>query len=225
MGDEHDRVADRAPQRNEVVIELEARDLVERRERLIHQQQGRVGDEPARDRNPHLHAAGEFARIGVAKLGEADLLQRPDDALSRDIGRDAGERERQRDIVRHRAPRHQGRLLEHEADRKPVAPRARPGPAPRNGAARRLAEPCDQPQRRRLAAAGRPEYRDEFAARDREVEAVERPDAPGEMFGDALEDDDRLIGVAWGGRRCGHRGHLQFRRNSRPTFLLTKRSV
>jgi hypothetical protein len=46
------------PQRQQIVVELEAGDLVERGERLVHQQQLRLGDQCARDRGAHLHAAG-----------------------------------------------------------------------------------------------------------------------------------------------------------------------
>ena len=76
MGDEDDRLAQLAPQREQIVVEAEARDLVERRERLVHQKNIRIGDERPRQRDPHLHAAGQFAREGVGKFGEPDLCQR-----------------------------------------------------------------------------------------------------------------------------------------------------
>ncbi len=72
MGDEHHGLARAACQSAEqVVVELEAGDLVERRERLVHQQQRRLGDQRARDRDAHLHAAGQLARIGVARSRRA----------------------------------------------------------------------------------------------------------------------------------------------------------
>ena len=72
MGDEHHGLAQLSPQRQEIAVEPEAGDLVERRERLVHQQHLRLGDQRARDRHPHLHAAGQFARIGLREIGEAD---------------------------------------------------------------------------------------------------------------------------------------------------------
>ena len=39
MGDEHHGLAQRLPERQQVVVEAEAGDLVERRERLVHQQE------------------------------------------------------------------------------------------------------------------------------------------------------------------------------------------
>ena len=69
MGDEHHGLAERLPEREEIVVEPKPRDLVERRERLVHQQQPRLGHQRARDRGPHLHAARQFARIvdGMAR--------------------------------------------------------------------------------------------------------------------------------------------------------------
>ena len=67
----------------QIVVEPEARDLVERGERLVQQQNIRIGDQRARQRNPHLHAAGQFARIGIGKFGEPDLRQRLLDAAVR----------------------------------------------------------------------------------------------------------------------------------------------
>ena len=66
-----------APQRQQIVVELEAGDLVERRERLVHQQHARRGDQRARDRHPHPHAAGEFARIGVGEIRQGRRAPAP----------------------------------------------------------------------------------------------------------------------------------------------------
>ena len=87
MGDEHDRGAQRLPHLQEIVVELEARDLVERGERLVHQKQRRLGDQRARDRDPHAHAAGQFARIGAAEFRKSDAVERRHDARARLVGR------------------------------------------------------------------------------------------------------------------------------------------
>ncbi len=52
MGDEDDGLAQVAPQRQQIVVEAKAGDLVQRRERLVHQQDVRVGDQRARQRQP-----------------------------------------------------------------------------------------------------------------------------------------------------------------------------
>ena len=75
MGDENDGLVQLAPQIKQIVVEPKARDLVERRERLVQQQNIRVGDERARQRDPHLHAAGQFAGVGIGKFGKPYLLQ------------------------------------------------------------------------------------------------------------------------------------------------------
>src|SRR5262245_31226377 len=76
MGDEDDGLAQRLPERQEVVVEAKARDLVERGERLVHQQERRLGDERARDRGAHLHPARELARITLREAGKSDARER-----------------------------------------------------------------------------------------------------------------------------------------------------
>src|SRR5215471_19044869 len=70
MGDEDDGLAQRLPERQQVVVEAKARDLVERGERLVHQQQLRLGDERARDRGAHLHPTRELARVALREAGK-----------------------------------------------------------------------------------------------------------------------------------------------------------
>src|SRR5499427_8564425 len=50
MGDKDHGLAQRLPERQQVVVEAKARDLVERGERLVHQQELRLGNERARNR-------------------------------------------------------------------------------------------------------------------------------------------------------------------------------
>src|SRR5262249_29903743 len=52
----------------------------ERGERLVHQQELRLGDERARDRGAHLHAARELARIALRESGKTDARERRIDA-------------------------------------------------------------------------------------------------------------------------------------------------
>ena len=151
MGDEHDRGAKRLPHLQEIVVELEARDLVERGERLVHQQQRRLGDQRAGDGNAHAHAARQFARIGAAELLQPDPVERRDDPRPRLLDRDALELERQQHVVEHARPRHQRRLLEHEADAA-FAVRGRARGRPFDRAFARLAQAGDDAQGRRFAA-------------------------------------------------------------------------
>src|SRR5262249_57683055 len=72
--------AQRLPERQQVVVEAKAGDLVERGKRLVHQQERRLGDERARDRGAHLHPARELARITLRKAGKSDARERGVDA-------------------------------------------------------------------------------------------------------------------------------------------------
>ena len=76
VGDEHRRELALPPQLDEVGIEPVAGELVERAERLVHQQQVGLGDEAARDRHAHPHAAGQLARIGALEAVEPDAGDR-----------------------------------------------------------------------------------------------------------------------------------------------------
>ena len=187
VGDEHHRHRELAPQRDQIVVELETRDFVERRERLVHQQHARRGDERARDRDSHPHAAGKLARIGMGEVGEADARKRFHDARRGGGLVGAGELERQEHVAEHRRPGHQGRLLEYEAD----APACVRAISPATAAARRLAQARNNAERRRFAAAGRPEQRQEFAFPHVEIESVERPGAGAKQLADAAQRDNR----------------------------------
>jgi hypothetical protein len=95
--------------------------------------------------------------------------------------------------------REQGVLLEHrvhvalvgrDADRRAAVDLDR--------AVRRLVEAGDHPERRRLAATGRPEQGEELAGMHLEVDVVDRDEIP-ESLGDAAQDDvwsDPLLHVA-----------------------------
>src|SRR5690606_6540212 len=61
VGDEDGRELLAGPQVDKIVVELLAREFVERGEGLVHQEDRWLGDERPRDRYAHLHAAREFA--------------------------------------------------------------------------------------------------------------------------------------------------------------------
>jgi hypothetical protein len=95
-----------------------------------------------------------------------------------------GKLERQPHIGGHIGPGHQGRVLEHEAD----AARRRTRPFDRAGG--RRAQAGNNAQRRRLAAAGRPQQRNELAGAHIKVEAVERDRAALERLADIAQRND-----------------------------------
>ena len=63
---------------------------------------------------------------------------------------------------------------------------------------RRLDQPVDHLQRRRLAAPGRPDERDELAARHVEVELLDRDGAAGVGLADALQPDHQVFASVHG---------------------------
>ena len=61
--------------------------LVERAERLVHQQQRRVGSEGAGDRDALLHATRELPRHVAGELGQLDQFEHLGSARSRRLAR------------------------------------------------------------------------------------------------------------------------------------------
>jgi hypothetical protein len=141
--------------------------------------------------------------MGARKLLQADARQRGLDALRRLAAGRAGKLERQPHVRRHVGPRHQGRLLKHEAD----AAAARGlvgGPAPSHSAGARLAQARNDAERRRFAAARRAEQRQKLAVAHLEIEAGQRLRAVRKRFRHAVQRDDGGRGTE---RRDGY-GHV-----------------
>ena len=172
-------------ERRDPELELDAPDLlaqlhahlcVERRERLVEEQHARLDRERARERDALLHAAGELMRIAVARVPEADELEQLARRASR---RSALSRPRifkpystfcravmfgKSEYAWKTMP--MSRLFGGDA-RDVLAVDDDPA---RVGAV----EAGDEPQRRRLAAARRPEQREELALAELDLDAVER---------------------------------------------------
>ena len=80
MGHEHDGGTGLGGDAGELGLQVLAGHLVERTERLVHQQQPRVLGERAGDRDALLHAAGELVGVAVDEVREADELGELGDA-------------------------------------------------------------------------------------------------------------------------------------------------
>src|ERR1019366_8048555 len=134
-----------------LVAEQQPRLLVERGERLVHQQNFWLPRPRAGGRHALAHAAGEFAGITVLKAVEADHS----DEMARALGalglRHADQLEREGDIVDHRAPGKGGFLLEHHADRLVRAGNGFAGDA--DHALMMAEQPADHVEQSRFAAA------------------------------------------------------------------------
>jgi len=129
------------------------RDLVERSEWLVQEEEFRLRHQRTRDRRAHAHAAGELAGTLAAGVRQLHALEHGGGAVKPLAARDAGKFERQRDVRRHAAPRQEPRLLERE---RGARRRQRAGIAEEtNCAGSGRIEPADHAQERGLAAAGR----------------------------------------------------------------------
>jgi hypothetical protein len=117
MSDKNNGLLRRLPQRQQIVVEFEARDFIQRSKGLVHQKQMRLRHQSARDGDTHLHAARQFARIGACEIRQTDTLQSLRNLRPRLDGPDAGQLQRQADILCDGSPGHERWLLKHEADR------------------------------------------------------------------------------------------------------------
>ena len=125
-------------------------------------------------------------RIGVAKAREPYEIERRIDPLPLALEDPLGFKT-ERDIVPHRAPGKQRRILKHhnpggmgslDADIV-LSQRARPRPL----------EPRDEAQQRRFPAPRRPEQRDERPGGDLQVNAVQGDHVAGEDVAETVYDD------------------------------------
>ncbi len=184
--DQHDGDAALHVQALENVHDLDARPRVEVAGRLVRQEDRRLVDECARDRDALLLAAGQLVRIVVQSVAEADDLQ---DLLRAAVsfGRlhlaAAVVKQRQLDVVERRRPRQEIEPLEHEADllvprHRELVPRQLGDvlPVEKILAAGRTIQTPDDVHERRLAGARRAGDAHEFAADDVERRPPQRAD-------------------------------------------------
>ena len=151
--------------------------MVERAERLVHQQHARLVCERTRERDALLLAAGELGRIALGErmhAGEREHLGHARvDALVTGLPLLQSER----DVLAHRHVGKERVILEHHADvaraRRQVVDRLA---ADTHSARRRLNETGDHAQRRRLAATRRAEQDDELALCDVEIDVLDDVD-------------------------------------------------
>ncbi len=147
-------------------LHVEAQVLVERAKRLIEQQNLRIDREAARQRDALLLAAGELTRLALRELAHVHQRQHLGDARRDLLPWPFVSLQTIRDVFRHRHVREQRVVLEHDADAALARREVIDGLPVEQHAAFRLADEAgDDAQERGLAAAGRSEQRDHFAAR------------------------------------------------------------
>ena len=72
---ENDRLLPRLPDLLDVAVELFARQRVQRRKRLVHQQHPRIRRQRPRQRDALFHAAGKLVDIGSAQIAPIHQLK------------------------------------------------------------------------------------------------------------------------------------------------------
>ncbi|KAG1081628.1 hypothetical protein G6F40_015417 [Rhizopus arrhizus] len=147
---------------------------------FVADQEGGVGDDRAGNRHALLLAAGQFIRAVAAAVGQADQGQRDLRIALALRGVEVGQQQRQLDVLLRGQHRHQVVELEHEAD--VVAAPGRQLAAAHlvdalafdaDLAAAGVVQAADQVEQGGLARTGGAHQRDEVAARDVQVDAVQ----------------------------------------------------
>ena len=116
VGDEYRGLVHHRGELQKFVLELATDQRVEGAERLVHEQDLRIGRDCAGEADTLLHTAGELVGELVAPSGQLDHGQDPLRRFPAPILGDAPDLERSRDIVEDRAMGHQGEVLKHHRD-------------------------------------------------------------------------------------------------------------
>ncbi len=189
------------PEVEQVGAQRLRRQHVERRERLVHQQDFRLHDERAGEADALAHAAGKLLGVGGLEAVEPDRVDGLERAFARLDHIDAGGARPDLDIVEHGQPGEQREALEHHRDAF-----GRPVDRPAVERHRALGRPCqagNEPQQGRLAAAGTSEQRDDLARTQGERDVLQdRRALLARALGEALADVGDVEQ-----RRLGHIEH------------------
>ncbi len=154
-----------APESFDQLLHLDPGQRIERAERLVEQQQARLVDQRASQRDALLLPAGQGRRPLVGTLGQADRPQRLQ-GLRPPVAAQA-----EADVVDHPLPRQQARVLEHQPGvLAGLGQRRRAG---QQLAAAGLVEAGQQAQQGALAAAAAANDSDELPGRNQQVDVLE----------------------------------------------------
>ena len=175
MGDIDRRRTDAVVQRPGLGAHQGAELGIERAERLVHQEGLRAADDGAPQRHPLPVAAGQARHLAVEQMIDPEEPRRLFHALARLPPARPLAAQRKADILPHIHMRIEREQLEHEGD---VALRGAPErhilAVEEDLAGGRQLEPGNHPERRRLAAAGRPEKAEERALGNGEAQFLHR---------------------------------------------------
>ena len=153
---------------------LEAELRIEIRERLVHEDERRLGDDRPRERDALLLAARQLSGIATSEAAELDEVERAADPAFALPSRDPADLETEADVARDAEVREKGVVLEDHAEATALRRVARDVPAiDLDGAFIGVEQPGDAVERRGLAAPGGTEEADELAAGDLQVEVTD----------------------------------------------------
>ena len=209
------------------VLELElhvgAELLVERAQRLVHQEDARPEDEGPRQRDALLLAAGELARQPLLVAGEPHQLERLADAPPRLGARASCDLERERHVLRHGQMGEHRVALEYHPELAALGRQGGHRPAVHEHlAAGRIREARDHHEGRGLARSARAEQREERAGRDGDGHVAHRDHRPVGL-GQLVKADLGAPSYPFCRSHCDHRSltagrlsahHLPFWRNA-----------
>ena len=161
----------RVPEPHDLAAQVLGGERIDLAERLVHAQDLRRDRERARDADALLHAAGQLARIRVLEPGEPDQVHDVLDLRASRRGVEAPRAQRLADVVGDGEPRVQREALEHDRDSR-VEPDERRA-AVAHDTRVRSDQPGEHAHERRLAAARRPEQREDLVLADRDRHVVQ----------------------------------------------------
>src|SRR6266542_1281071 len=154
---------------------LEAQLRVEVAERLVHEDEWRLGDDRARERDALLLPAGELRGIAPAHAAQLDELKGARDAAVHVGTRHAAHLEAERNVARDAEVRKERVVLEHHAKAAPLRRHSRDvASVELDRSLVGLEQPGDAVERGRLAASRGAEEADELASGHLEIEPVDR---------------------------------------------------
>ena len=210
----------------ELLLQLPARDRVERAERLVHQQDGRIDGERARDAHALALAAGELVRPAVRIGGriESDQIEEFAHPRLHAIVRPAFEPGHDTDVAGDRQVGKEADVLDHvpgaaaQPDRVPF-----PGVAAlhAHGTGIRHEQPVDELEDGGLAGAAGADEREDLARGDGQGEVVEDADVARMAERHAIERDDihRMTILKTPGRRVTLPRVAKSTSTKKPTLL------
>ena len=175
VGDEDEGDAGLVLQALQLDLHFLAQLVVERRQRFVEQKHLGLRRQRAGQRDALLLAAGNLAGAAVGELFHAHKPEHLGHARLGLVLRTPEHLEAEADVLGHRHVREQRVGLEDGVDRPPVGRQACDLLAVQQDlTAGRVVEAGDQPKQRGLAAARRPQQREELVLADRHRHAVER---------------------------------------------------